>query len=196
MVSGVPVRNAALHARGQLDELANQGMSGLGVSLERRIPDAWELDWAASTGRDPQAHLEATQHHQDLVMKVQKNEESHLEAIGGANHFQFIAPKQALLKALPSEWTGKLMGSMIELDEAVDDLGYLRLATTARYTRHLGNALSSDVAQEARSLGLLEGEQIQVIPRKARKRPWLLRVPGSRRVLSAVYNRLFAILYR
>ena len=88
------------------------------------------------------------------------------------------------------------MGHMIELDEAIDNLGYLRLSTTKRFTRHLGNALSDEVVQEAHSLGLLEGEQIRLAPHKTRKRLWLLRIPGSRRVLSAVYNRLFAILYR
>jgi len=60
--------------------------------------------------------------------------------IGAANHFQFVAPKQVILQALPGKWTGKLMGSMIELDEAIDNLGYLRLSTAKRYTRHLGNS--------------------------------------------------------
>ena len=45
---------------------------GLSVSQERRIPDEWEADWAASTGRDPQAHLQATHQQTDLVLRMQK----------------------------------------------------------------------------------------------------------------------------
>lgn len=195
MVSGVAVRNAAGHARQSLDRLAEAGAPGLSVSRQRRIPDAWEADWALSTGRDPQAHLQSTQEHLDWVLRVEKNGVV-TEAIGSANHFQFITPRQVILQALPSHWTGKLMGSMIELDQAVDNLGYLRLSTVERYTRHLGNALSAEVIAEARALGLDFEAGAAVAAAKRRGKPWLLRLPGSRRVLSWLYQRLFNILYR
>jgi glycosyltransferase involved in cell wall biosynthesis len=202
MVSGVPVRNASGHARKSLDQLAGQGAPGLVTSRERRIPDNWEVDWAVSTGRDPDAHLQTTKDHQDLVLRVGKPEgNSVCEAIGSANHFQFVTPKHIILQALPTEWTGKLMGAMIELDEAVDNLGYLRLSTVDRYTRHLGNVLSEDVIQEAQALGLLdrEGDPSQMASftsHRDREKHWLLRIPGGRRLLSAMYKRLFVILYR
>lgn len=202
MVSGVPVRNAAGHARKSLDQLAGQGAPGLVTSRERRIPDNWEVDWAVSTGRDPDAHLQTTKDHQDLVLHVGKPEGNGVcEAIGSANHFQFVTPKHIILQALPTEWTGKLMGAMIELDEAVDNLGYLRLSTVDRYTRHLGNVLSEDVIQEAQALGLLnrEGDPSQMASftsHRGREKHWLLRIPGGRRLLSAMYKRLFVILYR
>ncbi len=92
------------------------------------------------------------------------------------------------------------MGSMIELDEAIDNLGYLRLSTAKRYTRHLGNCLSESVRREANELGLpLESSPQPVSSKpaaKSRKRHWLLRIPGSRKVIVALYNRLFDILYR
>ncbi len=123
-----------------------------------------------------------------------------VEAIGAANHFQFVAPKQVILQALPGKWTGKLMGSMIELDEAIDNLGYLRLSTAKRYTRHLGNSLSEAVRREASELGCGSRQahsQSQSKPvARGRKRHWLLRIPGSRKVFVAIYNRLFDILYR
>jgi glycosyltransferase involved in cell wall biosynthesis len=201
MVSGAPVRNAAGHARKSLERLQEQGAAGLSVSHERRIPDDWETDWAASTGRDPQAHLQATREQTDLVLRMQKADGRGVcEAIGAANHFQFVAPKQAILQALPGTWTGKLMGSMIELDEAIDNLGYLRLSTAKRYTRHLGNSLSEAVRREAGEMGLqVELGSQPVSPKPAyrgRKRHWLLRIPGSRKVFVAIYNRLFDILYR
>ena len=201
MVSGQPVRNAAGHARKSLDRLVEAGAPGLSISQERCIPDEWEADWAASTGRDPQAHLQATHDLTDLVLRIQKPDGTGFcEAIGAANHFQFVTPKQVILQALPGQWTGKLMGSMIELDEAIDNLGYLRLSTAKRYTRHLGNSLSEAVRCEASDLGLLNAVGGQPDPSRpatrGRKKHWLLRIPGSRKVLAAMYNRLFDILYR
>lgn len=196
MVSGVAVRNAAGHAHQSLDRLAEKGAPGLSVSRQRRILDAWESDWALSTGRDPQAHLQATQEHLDWVLRVEKPGGGGCEAIGSANHFQFVAPRQVILQALPSHWTGKLMGSMIELDEAVDNLGYLRLSTVERYTRHLGNALSAEVIADVRALGLDFEAGVAPSAAKRRRKHWLLRLPGARRVLSGLYQRLFNILYR
>jgi hypothetical protein len=196
MVSGVPVRNAAGHAHHSLDRLAAQDQPGLLAIHQRRIPDAWEADWAASTGRDPQAHLQATLEHLDLVLRAEKPGGGACEAIGSANHFQFVTPKQVILQALPSGWTGKLMGSMIELDEAVDNLGCLRLSTVERYTRHLGNLLSAEVIAEARRLGLAVEASTAPTSGTRRQKHWLLRIPGSRRVLSGLYQRLFKILYR
>jgi len=213
MVSGAPVRNAAMHANQNLERLANDPakVARLSVSRERRIPDDWEADWAASTGRDPAAHLQATRDQLDLVLRMEwglhpgetssAQNKPFIEAIGGANHFQFISPKKIILQALPSNWTGKLMGSMIELDQAIDDLGYLRLSTAQRCTRHLGNTLSPQIRQEAAQMGILLGIAGQFSApnasarSKERKRHWLLKIPGSRRVFMAIYKRLFNLLY-
>lgn len=197
MVSGVPVRNAAGHAADSLEKLAAAPPSGIHVERRRSIPDEWELDWALSTGRDPQAHIDATRDRLDLVFSAEKPGGGRVEAIGSANHFQFVAHKAIILQALPSAWTGKLMGAMIELDQAVDDLGFLRLSTTHRTTRHLGNAISAEVAGEARALGLtMDGRPSTLAARRGRKRHLLLRLPGGRGLLVALYRRLFDILYR
>lgn len=189
MVSGAPVRNAARHAMRSLQALAEAPLAGFNLHRERRIPDEWEADWALSTGRDPQEHLEATRQEMDSVLRF-----GELEAIGGADHFQFVCFKDTILRALPADWSGKLMGHMIELDEALDGLGLLRLSTTQRYTRHLGNSLSPAISQELRSLGLsVEGESRA--PAR-RKKHWTLYLPGSRRLLRSAYNRLFNILHQ
>ncbi len=75
MVSGVPVRNAALHAHHSLDQLIQHPLPGLTFSFERRISDDWEKDWAASTGRDPQSHLQDTKDVQDTVLKISHSPE-------------------------------------------------------------------------------------------------------------------------
>ncbi|OGO28911.1 MAG: hypothetical protein A2Z16_04880 [Chloroflexi bacterium RBG_16_54_18] len=214
MVSGVAVRNAALHAHHSLDQLVQHPLPGLTVSFERCIPDEWERDWAASTGRDPQSYLQDSKDRQDTVLKISHHpgsppseEETVSEAIGSANHFQFIARKEIILQALPADWSGKLMGHMLELDQAVDDLGYLRLSTCKRTTRHLGNTVSSDMMAEAQKLGLnLDGvgnpESGLLLSRNLPRKPgnhrkrWLNRIPGSRRILMWTYKRLFEILYQ
>lgn len=203
MVSGVPVRNAAHHANQSLEKLNKNPSEGLLVLYERRIPDEWEIDWAISTGRDTQAHLYATKQDQDMVIQQKDSQGKILcEAIGAANHFQFVGWRKRLLKALPDQWSGKLMGAMLELDEAVDQAGYLRLSTVQRYVRHMGNTISPEVFQTAQSFNLINPDDQEIIQdaettgqRSGKKRSKLLLIPGSRRIFSWIYHRLFKILY-
>ena len=188
MVSGAPIRDASDRASQSLKQLIKNGNSQITVSYGRRIPDEWEADWALSVGRDPETHLKETQGYQDIIL------ENHgIEAFGSASHFQFLSPKKVILQALPEMWSGKLMGEMNELDEAVDNLGYLRLSTVERYTRHMGNTVSPDLINEARELGVaLDGRQ----RRTRSNKHWLLYIPGSRRILRSIYNKLFSILHK
>lgn len=199
MVSGTPVRDAAGHANRSLEKLAYQDHSGFQVIKERRIPDDWEIDWALSTGRDPSAHLEATRDQMDLVFRVEKSGGEFVEAIAGANHFQFVGRKEIILKALPQGWSGRLMGAMLELDEAIDSLGYLRISTAGRFTRHLGNQLSNEIRQDAAQMGLLLGSSESQFPVRSRtqagRKHLLLRLPGGRKVLHSLYRRIFDILF-
>ncbi len=194
IVSGGPVRNASGYARTSLDQFAAKPPAGFSATRERRIPDSWEIDWALSTGRDPQQHLQATENWNDLILHLAKRSGEVTEAIGGANHFQFIGRKELLLSVLPAEWSGKLMGAMVELDETIDRLGRLRLSTANRYARHLGNCISPDLMEEIKGLNLnLELQSKKETSRQ--KTPFILRVPGSRRVLTMLYRRLFDLLY-
>jgi len=187
MVSGAPIRDASDRASRSLKQLIQNDNSQITVSYERRIPDEWEADWALSVGRDPESHLKSTQGYQDIIL------ENHgVEAFGSASHFQFLSPKKVIKQALPEMWSGKLMGEMNELDEAIDNLGYLRLSTVGRYTRHLGNTVSPDLIDEARELGVISYNR----QRKTRsKKHWLLSIPGAGRVLRYIYNKLFFILH-
>jgi len=201
MVSGIAVRDASRHATKSMEKLASDGFSGLQSSHERYIPDSWESDWAASTGRDPQAHLHATSDHIDFIFRLEKpNESGVILAIASANHFQFMSPKSVILNALPDNWSGKLMGSMVELDTAVDNLGYLRLSTGQRFTRHLGNQICEEVIRDAKKIRLIGAEDnfrtTSKFSRASHRKHWLLRIPGSRRFLSYTYKQLFDILYQ
>ncbi len=189
MVSGVPVRDSAERARQSLEAWIEQKPAELRVSSEHRIPDDWEADWAMSTGREPREHLARIQNQPDLNLELRG-----VKAFGSASHFQFVAPKEILLRALPQDWSGKLMGHMLSLDEAIDAQGCLRLSTVERTTRHLGNLLSPEMVAEARQLGL-EASAAGVNSATTRKH-WLLRIPGSGRVLRKIYDQLFLVLNR
>ena len=58
-----------------------------------------------------------------------------------AGHYQLVAKKEAILRALPAGWTGNLMGQMRDLDVTIDKLGMLRLCTTPPTLRLLGNQI-------------------------------------------------------
>lgn len=189
LVSGLPLRDLAGRASQSLKGMINDPPPGFAASYERRISEEWEADWARSTGRDPAAHLEETEDQQDLIVSYKGQ-----EAFGSATHFQFVAYKSVLCQAMPDDWSGRLMGEMLEFDEAVDRQGYVRLSTLERYARHLGNAITEDLAEEARALGL--GRPQEVIEKETRGgKHWLLKLPGSGRVLLWVYDRLFRILF-
>jgi glycosyltransferase involved in cell wall biosynthesis len=187
MVSGAPVRKAAGRADWSNQAYIDSSPDGLWVERSHWIPDEWERDWAASTGRDPLAHLEETSGQQDIRLLLEG-----ASAYAAANHFQYLAPRPVLLKALPGDWTGKLMGHMIELDEAVDGQGLLRLSTTERYTRHIGNVVSPELAKELKQMGIdISGVQVS---RRA-KRHWILNIPRMRPLLEKIYGQIYKILH-
>lgn len=187
MVSGVPVRNASNYAVKTMKKLKSGNSIGVDISYEKIIPDEWEADWASSTGRDPKEHLENTKDHQDTILSAKG-----IKAVAFANHFQFIGWKDALVKALPEDWSGRLMGQMVEFDEAVDQQGYLRLSTTDRYTRHIGNTIPSDLKEDALKL---EISALNSGYRRMNRKHWILFIPGMGRLLWSLYDKIFRILH-
>jgi len=84
------------------------------------------------------------------------------------------------------------MGQMIELDEAIDAAGYLRLSTIERYVRHLGNVLSPELCAEASRFGLeVSAPEIPKLPPMLN---WLARRSRIRHLLKSIYNRLYWVL--
>jgi len=106
-------------------------------------------------------------------------------AYAGAGHFQFLAPKAALLAALPLP-TDRPMGNVRNLDIAINARGYLRLSTPEWWVQHLGNTLE----------GWEEGGGA---PRQGRHTPrgrGLWGLPPVRRALSWLNAKTFELLYR
>lgn len=187
LVSGAAVRNAVHHANHANQAFMADPLEGMQLAAERWIPEEWERDWAVSTGRDPEKHLAETSSQQDVMLEYQG-----VRAYPAANHYQYLARREVLLKAMPDSWTGKLMGHMIELEEAIDSQGLLRLSATQRFTRHIGNVVSPELAQEVSEMGIqVSGAELS----QREKQHWLYKIPGMRRILKWIYGKLYNLLY-
>jgi len=185
MISGTPVGYSSETAVRSLKALLDMPEPGMTVSHRDRNA-AWERDWAHSTGRDLEQHLQSIQDDPQVVVEFHG-----LKAVGSATHFQFISPLEVIRKALPTEWREELMDGMIELDHEVDRMGYLRLSTFERVTRHIGNMIEGDLKKNAAEMGL----KLEKQTRKKTQKHWLLKIPGMGRLLRKVYNKLFKILH-
>lgn len=85
------------------------------------------------------------------------------------------------------------MDGLVTLDESVDNLVYLRLTTPRRCARHIGNTISREIQQEAGELGLkTDGE----VPDVQEYEHWILKIPGSGRLLWPMYRWLFKVLHK
>ena len=189
MVSGVGIRvrfNDSIQSNLAFAE------SNPEASLEygRFIPDEWEQDFCLSTGRDYDAHRQKTADMKDIKLHFCGK-----SAFAMANHFQFVAPREVIQNALNPEWSGRLMREMAALDQAVEEMGLLRLSTLQRKVRHMGNALPEDLSEinslkSFRSNRRLEAQKNNGVIRI------LLKIPGMGRLLKAIYHQIFLILNR
>lgn len=153
------------------------------------VPEEWIRDWAISTGRRPDQEVKNAAEIDEFVL-----ERDGVSAFACANHDQFLAPKRVVLECLPAAWSGKLMGEMLEMDEAVNRAGYLRLSTRNRTTQHLGNRLSDEIAAK---LPHALGETRRPGGSRGRSPGWWRRFLGwapVRSLLLGVYSRLFHLI--
>jgi hypothetical protein len=150
------------------------------------IPQEWIRDWALSTGRDPAEEISASEPLEEFIVEYRG-----VSAFASANHDQFIAPRAVIQECLPAGWSGRLMGGMLELDEAVNRAGYLRLTTRQRTTLHLGNRLSEDIAANLPAPAITrQGARRSGSPPMRR----LLRWAPVRSLLLGIYSRLFRMI--
>lgn len=153
MVSGAPTVDGALHATASTIRLASEPGTGMRLA-ELHVPEEWEEDWALSTGRDPNERRRLAR--ETPIPTVERNG---VRAYAGATHFQFVGRVGALKAGLPEAWPASLMGGLREMDVGVDQAGYLRLSTMQRFARHIGNAVTDAVRQEAEGLGYEVGRR-------------------------------------
>jgi hypothetical protein len=117
-----------------------------------------------------------------------------VEAWVSAHHFQFVAPREVILQALPQEWTGMLMGKMVEMDLTIDRLGFLRLCTGQQTVRLMGNVLDPEVLKLARQSGI-DLRVKQVAPQQG---GGLLKAfyqsALGKRLVHGLYNQLYKVI--
>lgn len=129
-VSGYPVRTSFRWGNENTMKWAKENGK---VTQGRFISKEYESDYANSIGRDPQQHVEMTV--KDIDYKISyEGKEAYLTS----HHCQFIGYTVKVRQALFDD--GMAMGDEKITDVNLDKVG-LRLCTTKRYTRHIGNVL-------------------------------------------------------
>lgn len=109
------------------------------------IPEQWERDYAISIGREPDFHMQEYSK-EDMDYRVSYNGS---QAYCHGHHAQFIGYVAKLLPGLTSD--GLAMSDEKTFDIAQAKLG-LRLATTERLCRHMGNVIHDELRQEIEAI--------------------------------------------
>lgn len=186
MVSGSPERTLFDH--GISSNLAYaENNDDVSLSYGKTIPETWEREWAFSLGKNVEEYLDQVRKLEDIIMIRGGN-----RVYATACHNQFVMPKDVAIKFLQDEWTGRLMGGMNELDNAIDGAGQLRLTTLDRTTRLIGNLVSPEMEAEARKYSI-EVRASRIKQAGSRSGRLVKRGP-VRWLLQGIYNRLFALL--
>lgn len=136
-VTGYPVRTSFRWGNDNTREWARRMAK---LEMGRFLPDEWETDFAVSIGRDPQWHREYTANDKDYRITWQGR-----QAYATSHHCQFIGWSEVVGRVV--SWDDQAMGDERPFDVTLDTLG-LRLATTQRYTRHIGNVLHEELKGE------------------------------------------------
>lgn len=136
-VSGYPVRTQFRWGNANTLAWARQNAK---VKQGQFIPKEWEDDFAVSIGRDPTQHAQMTLQDYDTKILYEGR-----EAFATAHHCQHIGYAVKLLQAMHGD--DRAMGEEREFDIELDKLG-LRLCTTQRLARHMGNVLDDKLRAE------------------------------------------------
>lgn len=137
-VSGYPTRTAFRWGVDNTLEWARENADDL--ELGKFIPRKWEDDFAISVGRDPQWQKRYTAKDNDFRITYKGK-----QAYATAHHCQFISPVPVVSRIL--NYAPEAMPDEKPFDIVMDKIG-LRLSTTQRYTRHIGNVIDDELRKE------------------------------------------------
>lgn len=104
------------------------------LNIGKHISDEWEQDYCLSHNRDWETHKLNTKNDMDWMITYKG-----VSAFATSQHCQFVGYAGRLAPLI--QWTNRAMAEEQPFDKAIDNAGYLRLATTERLTRHIGNVL-------------------------------------------------------
>lgn len=155
------------------------------IRMERGRLLSWEDYWrhAGTLGSNESKAREFYEEHEAICLNYQGQ-----RYFVGAGHFQFLAHRDVLLKALPIP-SDRPMGQMRNLDIAINKMGYLRLCTSQWWLEHMGNTPPTR---------LNDTEDLKV-PSKTSSPSFRANIwqwKPIRNLLIRLYNKSFDILYR
>jgi len=136
-VTGYPVRTSFRWGCGNTIAWARKHGE---LEIGRFLPQEWEDDFAVSIGRDVDWHKDYTR--EDLDYRVTYKGR---QAYCTSHHCQFIGRAEIIGRVL--QYDGLAMGDEKVFDRALDSIG-LRLATTQRLSRHIGNVMDEKLKSE------------------------------------------------
>jgi glycosyltransferase involved in cell wall biosynthesis len=161
------------------------------IETERGLlmPRKWEEEYLINSGRTWERYAEEVDGIEDIIVSYKG-----LEAWVSAHHFQMVCPKAViqgvLAEMLPEGWSGAVMGRMVEMDDRMDEKGYLRFCTRKQTVRLMGNAISDEVAELARQSGL-DVQAAQVMKKRSGLMGRLMKVRWIRFIVQGLVNRLY-----
>lgn len=156
------------------------------------IPSKWEDEYIDAYDRSPERYQSETEGIEDILLKF-----NNVEAWVGAHHFQMVTPKNVIQpiidEMLPTGWNDGMMGRMVEMDDLMDTKGYLRLTTREQVIRLMGNTITADIANLARSHGLeVDAEKTNQAPSGFTRK--VISNKTIRKVMQAVVNKFHRLL--
>lgn len=140
-VTGYPVRTSFRWGNENTIKWAQKNAE---LESGRFLPQQWEDDFAESIGRDIHQHRQGSA--DDLDWRITYKGK---QAYATSHHCQFIAKSEIVSRII--SFDGMAMGDEKVFDNTLDTLG-LRLATTERLTRHIGNVIHDTLRNEIMQL--------------------------------------------
>jgi len=104
----------------------------------------------------------------------------------GASHWQFVAYKSVLQQFLPFDMS-RPMGQVRQLDQRMNDAGYLRLMTAEPYAQNMSNQVPTQLRKDQKVL--------QPVKNGGFKKKFFNFAP-VRKVLMTIYDAIFNVYYR
>ncbi len=147
-----------------------------------------EIHYIANMGRTWEQYQKETNGLEDVRITYKG-----IKTYASAGHYQFVAVKDRILKAMPDKWKSNLMGQMRELDITIDQLKMLRLCTTPATVRLLGNKINQEGAEFIREFEI----DIEGVESSTQMASWAVKffqIPIIKKIAYFFYQRLFKII--
>jgi glycosyltransferase involved in cell wall biosynthesis len=184
-VGGQPVRAVTHFHNARSHRWAAEG--GAQLEVGDLIPESYSRDYARSFGLDyaeASKRWSAIQDHRVTLNQV--------SAFLGVAHQQFLISREAIL-AIPYErFDNAIIKGDDQLNQTLDDAGFLQLSTTEPFVYHIGNAITEDWlrAEYERLLGS------EAPPPPKIMQHWLWSRHRPRQLLKRLWRWSFELYYR